>query len=781
MNAVLQQEPEKSKRFDCDEVREMRPLPEWLRDVSWGRLKNWHAGEDERRTQTEQREASDFVRDLMTDSIDKAAVRRVAANGEDTRSAKGRIPFWSIAGQWALADAPRTEFIQLDFDKFKAANAADLEEKIELTKAIIAETGVACIAARSVSGRGVFAIVHTLLDPAQATERILDPLSRILTLAGVEHDKDSGATKGGPGKGRVESFDPSPYIAPELVYADHVALMQRAAEAEARATADAYAAENEGFYAHPISRIARCIRKDPKVGGIATAGALAFVGSSVNVYSRSHAGDYPARAFIVAIGDAGSGKTTTLEALAEARWMTGPECITDKPKSDAMLSLLLIDSGTRWTTYTDEIGKTKKKRVVIEESESPKNTLLYLDEGGKFLKSVAKNDKCGDMDSALCLAFGDRFTPPKTVGNYDEFADLRRIQINATLFICATPKQWIEYAATEEEENGMIRRRLVFCDEEAKTEAPEGVSLLDLTPLEPVDAETLRGYCHDLQTIPPKTRFVVTDEALGATAGAIAALRSAGIKSEAVWRTLIVNYATICAAARCALTSCKRYEVTAEDMAAMTCILRESICKSRAKIAESVEAESLKKHKSEEEVWCEIREKLTDGARKDKLRVWLDRRPHIYRDTYAKMLSRGDVVEERSDYANRALRVRLSTADERAEIEARRAEVKSVFDGTAGAGTGTGGRTEYADASPDEREARLEKYFAEFLAANPIVEGTRNTTISALVTQLQNAGMYDELAKEYAIRLCQTHGLKGDEIRKIVRDRPESTRRGKRA
>lgn len=762
-------------------AQKMRPLPEWLREVSWGRLDNWHVGKERRPTRTEQRAAADFVRGLQTDTPEKVTVRRLAAKGGDTNDAKGEVPFWSIAGKWATEDAPRTEFVQLDFDKFQATDAADLDEKIELAKTIIMKTGAACIIARSVSGRGVFAIVRTLLEPAQAKEKILDPLSRILTLAGVEHTNDYKVTEKGAGQGRVESFDPCPYIAQELVYADHVALMQRAAEAEARATADAYAEANAGFYTHPISRIVRCIRKDPKVGGIATAGALAFVGSATNVYSRSRAGDYPARAFIVAIGEAGSGKTTTLDALADARWMTGTDCIIDKPKSDAMLSMLLTDSGTRWTTYTDDMGKTKKKRVLIDEAESPKNTLLYLDEGGKFLKSVAKNDKCGDMDSAFCLAFNDRFTPPKTVGNYDIYADLRRIQINATLFICATPKQWIEYAATEEEENGMIRRRLVFYDEEAKTEAPEGVSLLDLTPPEPVDAETLRGYCRDLQAIPPKTRFVVTDEALGATADAIAALRSAGIKSEAAWRTLIINYATLCAAARCALTSCERYEVTAEDMAAVTCILRESLCKSRAKIAEGVEAESLKKHKSEEEVWCEIRERLTEGARKDKLRAWLDRRPHIYRDTYAKMLSRGDVVEERSDYANRALRVRLATADERAEIEARRAEVRSVFDGTARAGTGTGNRTEYAEASPAEKETRLEKYFNEFLAAHSIAEGSRNNTLSALVTQLQNAGMYDETAQQRVTRLCQAYDLKADEIRKIVRYRPESTRRGKRA
>ena len=684
-------------------------LPEWTGQVFFGRLDNWHVSKRDRKEYTQELPCADLVSGILTDTDAKAACRNVAARAADPlrvatdeeratwdrekRTAKGCCPFWAISGLWVSDEATPRNYVQLDFDGMAADDAPRARD-------IIAGLGCVLLASVSVSGRGVFCVIDTPCDTpcdkagrdklrAELRAKCLLPVSDILKAEGIAHVPDDSTLD--VGHGRVEPFDPDVYVSPDYVRFDCDVIARKAREARRKADYEAQRQARWGFYSHPISQIAESFRRGATVGGIATAAAMAFVGAHVNVFSQLEGTGTcrAARAFVVALGRSGGGKTTIMDAIESAR--AKAPCPVGyrkaKPRSDAALAEVLKRAGTR-IVETGDGTKKAKVRVAIDESESPRNTLFLLDEGGKFLSASARNEKCGDMDSALCEAFGAYFTPPLTKSGMDD-EEIDRVQANATLFVCATPKQWIEYAATECEENGMGRRRLVFADTDTGEETETAATLYDVIQAQgdtDVFMPQVQAAADRLAKIPLKQTFCVTNEALKATGAAMSALREAGITSPEYHVTLIVNYATLCAAARVALTGCTDYAVTPADMYAVGDILAESVCKARGIIAERVEMASNRRHKSDGEVWSDIRDYLRDGKRRDKAEAWLNRKPPVYRDMWGKMRAKGEIVETKGGEAKRGHILRIATDEERAAWDeehetAAKAAQESVWDG----------------------------------------------------------------------------------------------------
>lgn len=748
-------------------------IPDWASWAPLGRLDTWHTTTETRATKTQNKSFADFISAIRTDNEHKRRCRafsdqlyamperdRKDENGPYSKKTaeKGQCPFWSIAADHVASDAVPNGLRQLDFDDI--ADNADVER----AKTIVSGLGCALMVAYSVSGHGIFAIVYAPEenDVEALYNNYLKPVSDILRAEGIAHNPDRGAL--GVGHGRIEAYDPKPYVATEIVAFDVEAVGRLAAKARQKMAFWDQRESHPFFYAHPISQIADAFRGRSSVGGIATAAALAFVGAHVNVFSKTEyrSRAYAARPFIVALGNAGEGKTSIMDAIVDTRKKA--RCavgyVAQCPKSDAALAEILKRAGSRIQESTDAGGKAKKQRVPIDDGESPQNTLILMDEGGKFLKSVAKNEKCGDMDSALCKAFNEFFTLPMTKGGMDENEGLERVQANTTLFICATPKQWVEYAATEEEENGMIRRRLIFADVDEKPETPAKTLFekLENNPHPDTSMPKLGEYAEKLARIPQKQAFLVTTAALQATARAISALNAAEIP-ESAHETLIINYATLCAVARCALTGCRDYTVTPADMEAVTDILSESVCRARAQIAEKVEMAGAGKWKSENQIWKEIRDYLDGGGkRKDKCDSWLNRKPPVYRDVFGKMIARGEVTTDTAKDASHGRIYRLATDEERAKYtekheKAARDAGLSVFDG----GTHTQGPQ--GPRQPKKPiEERIQTYIEKARAdMNP---SANDNSLRALAGTLKQSQLYaeDKTAVERAFYAEVTSG-----------------------
>lgn len=738
--------------------RPVKSFPAWTEEVKFGVIDTWKTKAEVRATETAARPAAAFIRGLLTDDTHKRACRAAAQipDKDERKRAKdeqkAQLKFWAISGYYVATDAPRTTYTQLDFDHFKS------DADVKRAKEILIDLQCALIVSTSASGRGVFAVIDTgaIYDKETLKERCLDPVETIIKAQGIEAEYgelgDAGVLDAG--HGRVEAYDPDLYVSPDHVIFDARAIKIRALRAEREAQERADKLAHTGYHSHPIHLIANALRNNAPTGSIATAAALAFAAANLDVYSKcANSNRYPARALIIVLSHMGAGKTTMMDAITTARRETGGNCIIIKPKSEAALEAALVRCGTREETD----GDGKKHRVPLDRHETPKACICTIDEAGKFLQSVHKNEKCGDMDSAFCQAFDGHFTPSLTKGSMPENDDLfAPLPTNATIFMTATPPQWIQYAATENENNGALRRRLIFFDDTKEIElGGDAPTLRELRAAKP-DTSTngfmLSHYAEQLASIAKGAEFAVTDGALDATGAATQALKDAGIPQEA-WETLIINYGTLCAAARCALTDCQRYEVTPLDMQAVADILRASLCKTRGIIAERVEAQSLKRHKSDEEVWLDIREYVGNGKRRSHLKKWLGNRPPIYERTYLSMKSRGEFIEVASGGKSEKS-IRLATDEERAafaerhEEAAKRAKM-SVFDGTA---------TDYASASEDEKIRKLEKYRKGHETDNPIIDGQRDNSLRSLATKLHDAGMDDSTARNWFFALCDTLG-----------------------
>ena len=766
----------------------MSNYPEYLSEIKFGVLDSFMTKINVRRTQTAARPATDLLDGLRTDTPEKQSCREAAAildpkkRESKKQECKSRLRFWAISGYYATADAPRTTYAQLDFDHLRSVDDA------KRVKDILIGLNCALIVSYSASGRGVFAIIDTgaVYDKATLKARCLDPVETILRANGIEPEPDTKLADDNvldAGHGRVEAYDPSPYFSPSHIIFDADAIHIQALRAERKARAEHDRAAHPGFYTHPIHDIANALHNDATVGSIATAAAISFAASCLDVSSkRADRGNvYAARSYIVTMSRMGAGKTTLLEAITRARGSIDNEFQMIKPKSDAALS----DCLKRCGTHLVDVGtgeKTVKKRIPLAAHEHPKNCMCYMDEAGKFLKSVAKNEKCGDMDSAFNQAFQGYFTPASTKSSMsDDDECLQLLKANATVLLMTTPAQWAEYAATEDETNGALRRRLIFFDDQPDIELINGraPSLLELGSIEDdntIFEAALHDFAHKLATIPKGTVFEVTLDALRASGAAMQALYDAGMPMD-VGKTLIPNYATICAAVRCAQTGSTCYEVNAHDMAAVTDILRESVCSARAQVAERVEAQGLKRHLSEEEVWTCIREYLGDGKRRSCVMKWLGHRPPIFEATYQRMKARGEFTEVASG-GKREKSIRLATDEEREAFEEKHQEAAkranlSVWDGNT---------TTYAQADDEGKRKKLDAYLAEHEKEpkHELKKGQRDDSLWSLAVKLHNANMDDAFAEQWFYNLCnrlEDEFTQADTQRRLWRDRLHPERR----
>lgn len=433
-------------------------------------------------------------------------------------------------------------------------------------------------------------------------------------------------------------------------------------------------------HTHPIMRLAEAFRDFPTAGGIATAAAIAFAGAHLNVFSRRLETSRPraARAFVVVLGESGSGKSTIMDMIRTVRSGIGERCgvmVNDvKPKSDAALLDALIESGTK--DGTGEDGKTI--RIALDESESPRNTTVMIDEAGSFLESVRKNEKCGNLSSALCDAFSDHVGITHTRSTRALYQGLpSRIQANTSMLLAATIDQWIKFAANENENDGMIRRRLIFMEPEKTFRLLGHVRLFEAEFFDG-NEQRLFEYAERLARIPQKQVFTMTSAAREQMTCVCDVLTRDGIPDTAQLG-LALNYATILAAIRCALSNCTEYTITRADMLALTDILAQSVCRTRQAIQDRIEADRMAVHKSKDAIWREIMDWIGDGKN------WANTLRKFRSPGYAKVLremnASGDLVKVRASDGKNYV-VRVATDEERDAVEqAREQAQESVFDG----------------------------------------------------------------------------------------------------
>ena len=373
------------------------------------------------------------------------------------------------------------------------------------------------------------------------------------------------------------------------------------------------------------------------------------------------------------------------------------------------------------------------------------------------------------MSAVLRKAFGERFTPEITKDMLKSGDDVKSVQCNATMLLFSTLPQWIDYSITENENDGMLRRRLVFMPDEDDIADNNGKapSLLDLDRqniISDVNYARLGMIADALCHLPKKIVFDMGYEARGLTGKATQILMESGIPQSA-WETLITNYATICAAARCAINNDTLYIITPEDIDAVTDILAESVCKSHGKLNNIREMQKLHKNVSFNEAWIEIKEYLGEsGKRTDKVNNWLNSRPPVYRDAYKKMESDGHLVWEFIGKDSKK-KIRLATDE---EIEKHEKEHPKQQKSATPLGKAYE-KKEYVDCDDAEKARRVKSYVDAYNKDNALNEGNRNKYIFKLAASLDAAGMKDGIAQDIVRRMALESGLSETETQKVMR------------
>ena len=262
---------------------------------------------------------------------------------------------------------------------------------------------------------------------------------------------------------------------------------------------------------------------------------------------------------------------------------------------------------------------------------------------------------------------------------------------------------------------------------------------------------------HDTQTV-----FIPEPQARGAFRAARAWLVGAGIDAPSA-DSLIMCYSTLLAGLRGSIDG--RTQIDCDDLAACVCILRR-VLDARERLTTECERNEAAAFRPESAVWSELMGWIEKSPRRDKLLEKIARRPPQYRRVYNEMLAQRAIIVVRD---GTKYLVRPTTAEEidagETQADVRREAVKAEAHAIQTA------QQSYSECGEEDREARVLAYFTKWRQDNALSIGNRNIALNKLAWSLQQAGMWDEIARGIYEIVAANSGLAEPEIRALMRKR----------
>lgn len=663
-------------------------------------------------------------------------------HGAELICEKMAAPAWALCNDTGTDAGTPNGLVQLDFD-----HVADVEG----LRALLIEYGGFLAVVKTFSGCGLVAIGYTgprISSSRELIERLVyAPLKTFLAghglVDGTNYRLDPACAK--PCQLRFESRD-------------------RNACVSAQPCELACDWECDRLGLHPLSFLAEAFRPAQPGSAAGIAAALASVGMAADVKSAMYHGasEYPARAFCVLIGPPGSQKTTLLDAVQDSARQIG--VTVSDPKNAPTLREHIMYCGCDEVVETKmgDNGKPKTERRRIERVDTPPDPLLVvIDEAGQRLKSRVQDESCGSMSAMLRQCNGARITLESVVKQ--EHKGAYRVPAHVTALLATTPSQWADYVSGTSQDNGETRRMIELWQDAEPCDMFAGIN--DRPDLETV-GDLLRRL-HEMASLWRDSGIVFVPEQ--STRAAFRAAREqlilAGVDAPSA-DSLIMCYSTLLAALRASLDG-KAGEIHIGDLAAALYILR-MVFEARDRLRSECERKTAAQYKPDSVVWSEIVGWLEKSPRRDKILEKIARRPPAYRRVYDEMLAQKALVVCKDEASGKYV-LRQSSPDELSAIEAGRDARAAAIAAETRHIRST--QTPYEACTDDEREARVLAYVLKWREDNALVEGNRNIALNKLAYSMQQAGMWDAVAKSAYTIIAENSGLGSAEIRALMRER----------
>lgn len=659
---------------------------------------------------------------------------------------KTRAPAWALCNDTGTNDGTANGLVQLDFD-----HVTDVPG---LREALAGYGGFLAIV-RTFSGHGLVALGYVgpriAADTGAVKRLIYAPLRVYLHGCGyddgVHYRLDPACAK--PCQLRFESRDPDLWTAP--------ALCRLCADPE----------EDGVLLAHPVSWLAEALRPGESVAPAGLAAALACVSMAANLRSRMAAGSsaYAARAFCVIIGAPGSRKTTLLDAVQDTARALG--VTVSDPKNAPTLREHILACGCDEVVEQTPTGKRQNVKLIERTDRAADPLIVCIDEAGQRLRTRVQDESCGSMAAMLRQCNGDRITLEGTVKQ--EKKGSYRVPAHVSALLATTPAQWAEYVGATGQQNGEQRRMIELWQDSEQRDMFAGA------PAAP-DSETILELLRRLQAVgeiwvDSAVVFEPDPSARAAFRAAVAWIAGYGV-DEASAHSLVMCYTTLCAGLRASLDG--RTALTAADLGACLCILRR-VMEARARLASECERAQAATYKPDGAVWSEILAWIERTPRRDKILEKIARRPPQYRKVYDEMVAQRAITCAKDEATGKYV-LRVTTAEElergEEQTEARRAAVTQETQQIQAQ------RQAYADCSEEDKEARVLAYIERWRMDNALTEGNRNIAMNKLAWSMQNAGMWDTIARGIFDLIASNSGLGSAEIRTLMRERKRNKGQG---
>lgn len=652
---------------------------------------------------------------------------------------KTRAPAWALCNDTGTNDGRPNGLVQLDFDH--VTDVPGLREAL-------AGYGGFLAVVRTFSGHGLVALGYVgrriAADTGAIKRLIYAPLRVYLYDCGyddgVHYRLDPACAK--PCQLRFESRDPDLWTAP--------ALCRLCADPE----------EDGVLLAHPVSWLAEALRPGESVAPAGLAAALACASMAANLRSRMAAGSsaYAARAFCVVIGAPGSRKTTLLDAVQDTARALG--VTVSDPKNAPALREHILACGCDEVVEQTPTGKRQNVKLIERTDRAADPLIVCIDEAGQRLRTRVQDESCGSMAAMLRQCNGDRITLEGTVKQ--EKKGSYRVPAHVSALLATTPAQWAEYVGATGQQNGEQRRMIELWQDSEQRDMFAGA------PPAP-DTDTALDMLRRLQAVGEiwaDSAVVFEPEASARAAFRAAVAWLAGYDvDEASAHSLVMCYTTMCAGLRASLDG--RVALTVADLGACLCILRR-VMDARTRLTSECERAQAAAYKPDGAVWGEILAWIEKTPRRDKILEKIARRPPQYRKVYDEMVAQRAITCAKDEATGKYV-LRVTTAEEleqgEEQNEARRTAVTQETRQLQAQ------RQAYADCSEEDKESRVLAYVERWRMDNALTEGNRNIAMNKLAWSMQNAGMWDAVARAVFDAIASNSGLGSAEIRTLMRER----------
>lgn len=664
---------------------------------------------------------------------------RAVASTRPLPQDKAHAPAWSLCNDTGTNEGTPNGLVQLDFD-----HVTDVPG----LRGALAGYGGFLAVVRTFSGHGLVAIGYTgarIASDTGAVKRLIYAPLRVYLHGcgyddGVHYALDPACAK--PCQLRFESRDPDLWTAP--------ALCSLCADPE----------EDSTLLAHPISWLAQAFRPDDSAAPSGLAAALACVSMAADLRSRMAPGAsaYAARAFCVVIGAPGSRKTTLLNAVQDTARALG--VTVSDPKNAPTLREHILACGCDEVVEQQPIGKRPTVKLIERTDRAADPLIVCIDEAGQRLRTRVQDESCGSMAAMLRQCNGDRITLEGTVKQ--EKKGSYRVPAHVSALLATTPAQWAEYVGAAGQQNGEQRRMIELWQDSEQRDMFAGAMAAP-------DSETITELLRKLQAVGEiwadnGVIFEPEESARAAFRAAVAWLAGYGV-DEASAHSLVMCYTTLCTGLRASLDG--HTALTESDLGACLCILRR-VMDARARLTAECERAQAAAYKPDGAVWSEILAWIEKTPRRDKVLEKIARRPPQYRKVYDEMVLQRAITCAKDEVTGKYV-LRITTAEElergEEQTEARREAVTQETRQIQAQ------RQAYADCSEEDREARVLAYVERWRLDNALTEGNRNIAMNKLAWSMQNAGMWDSVARAVFDIIASNAGLGSAEIRTLMRER----------